>query len=323
MSNTQSRVTRASLKPHSAEGKPWSDEELELLRTSYAAFGPTAIARRLGRTVGAVVNRAHVIGASSRRRKWNETEDEYLRKHYASATAAEIAADLDRTELSVRNRVFTLGLTTAHGELWTDEEVAYLKKHHGHRTIAQIAEDLGRTHASVEVKSQRLKLAKRQVGRVPSPQEEQEIVALFGTVPFTQLAKRYRTPLSVILSIARRHGYRDRPTTRPWTREDEQQLRSLYGTLPRGEVARRLGRTLVATAAHAKQLGLTRKVRRTEARPWTRRDEERLRMLVGRQQVTEIARKLGRSYSSVLDKIRRLGLDARSPYTPVSKRARA
>jgi hypothetical protein len=290
--------------------EPWTPEEEEKLAQIYHRYGAVHAARTLGRSVRAVVGRAHDLGISVTKRRWSEQEDEYLRRHYGEATAIEIAEDLDRTEQSVRARIHTMGLGEAASRSWTPEEIRYLKKSYGKLTVRAIAEALGRTGASVELKANRLGFSRQTRHEIPGAPATREIVGLLGTVSMTELAERYNTSVHIITQIAREHGYRERPTSRAWTEVDDADLRDLYGTMSHEEVARRLDRTVVAIKWRASVLGLTRQVTRVATKLWSGKEEARLRSLARTSSVDEIAQKLGRTVNSVRGKLQMMGLRA-------------
>jgi hypothetical protein len=68
------------------------------------------IASKLGRTVGAVVGRAHNLGISERRNVWSKRELDLLKRLYPSNAAEQIAEQLGRPVQATRKKIVLLGL---------------------------------------------------------------------------------------------------------------------------------------------------------------------------------------------------------------------
>lgn len=107
-----SKAARAITGPR--KGSAWTDAEIAILRDMRnAGDGAPAIARRLGRTVGAVYAEAKKAGSLVMVRKpWTQTETSRLRDLYGQGySEALIAEKIDRTPASVRARVELLSLS--------------------------------------------------------------------------------------------------------------------------------------------------------------------------------------------------------------------
>jgi DNA-binding CsgD family transcriptional regulator len=92
---------------------------------------------------------------------------------------------------------------------------------------------------------------------------------------------------------------------RAWTAEEVARLRALAAQgLSYPEIASRLGRSVHSVRIKARQLDIRRRSRKW----WTEEEEERLRELLKKHSLSEIARLLGRTKSSVATKVWELGL---------------
>jgi hypothetical protein len=106
----------------------------------------------------------------------------------------------------------------------------------------------------------------------------------------------------------------------PWTSEDLRSLRAWYGTRDDRDLELCLGRGAEAIAAKAAELQLAKSKDRGDARPgsvarmprWTAADVALLRELYSAHDSLAVARRLGRSVTSVANKAHRLGL-SKSP----------
>jgi hypothetical protein len=237
----------------------WTEEEDKILARNYRRHGSKSTAALLGRSITSVQSRARVLGLPGKNlRPWTAIERKYLRRSYADHTAAQIARTLRRSEESVRGQISQMGLGTQESQPWSKKEIADLRKLYGRRSSAELAEHFGRTKDAVELKAGRIGLSRRKEVFDPSARDKAFIIENLGRIPYTRLAAKFGTTVHNITRLAEENGYRDRPTSRPWSEEDDAMLRALYGTMKREEVAQRLDRTLPATAERARRLGLTR-----------------------------------------------------------------
>lgn len=92
-------------------GRPWTTGEQERLRELYGKRPVAEIARELGRTESAVMQRARDLGVLRRRnRAWTSSELAWLRENFATATRVELLAALDHPIGSVMRRAYEMGL---------------------------------------------------------------------------------------------------------------------------------------------------------------------------------------------------------------------
>jgi len=96
-----------------------------------------------------------------------------------------------------------------------------------------------------------------------------------------------------------------------WTEEERGVVRTLYGQDNKSAqlIADRLGVTLFAVKGQVQQLGISK---RTGRLWWHTDNDEKLKELIPRYSVTTVARMLGVSISSVINRAKRLSLSRRS-----------
>jgi len=96
-------------------GRKWTADENALLRELYPESPLPEIAKRLGRTVNAVKNRAHQLGIKRKNwcdRLWTAEELEMLRELYPTCkNKREVAEKIGRPWGSVRQIASNLGLS--------------------------------------------------------------------------------------------------------------------------------------------------------------------------------------------------------------------
>ena len=112
-------VERVAAKAHSIgirktkpPDPPWSKQEDALLRKLYPDQENTTanIAKQTGRSVSAIVGRAHILGIRRQNSPWSKKEVALLRKLYLTHQDKEIAAKIGRSAGAVGIRRFKLGL---------------------------------------------------------------------------------------------------------------------------------------------------------------------------------------------------------------------
>ena len=96
-------------------GRPWTAEEISLLKELYPASPTDELAKRLGRSEAAVKHRAYSLGVkrqSWRDKLWTAEELEMLRTLYPNCKSTrEIAKKIGRPWGSVRQIASNLGIS--------------------------------------------------------------------------------------------------------------------------------------------------------------------------------------------------------------------
>jgi hypothetical protein len=102
-------------------GKPWSVEEREYLRSHYGSIPAREIAETLRRSLMSVYTAARDSGLRKRqpakRKPWSAEDHDYLRRAYADTSTREIAATLGRTLTTVYQQARALGLEKSEAYL--------------------------------------------------------------------------------------------------------------------------------------------------------------------------------------------------------------
>ncbi len=119
---------------HRGWGRPWIEEECDLLRQAYqTGDNLVALSHRLGRSRHSIRWKAAELNLSGTHpkpngarqgRPWSEADDEMLRANYGRGRmkTGELAGLLDRPKSAVYNRAFTLGLDHGYCRDWTPDE---------------------------------------------------------------------------------------------------------------------------------------------------------------------------------------------------------
>lgn len=89
--------------------RPWTQPELDYLRTNYRTTNAKVLAHRMGRTTDAVTQRASRM-ALPKHRKWTAEDVAYLKANAKIVTDKTIAAALSRSEEAVKRMRAKSGL---------------------------------------------------------------------------------------------------------------------------------------------------------------------------------------------------------------------
>lgn len=199
----------------------WTSAEDEALRDAYAAGRSTRAIRELlpGRTAGAIVARAHLLGLAEHARRWSDDDDRALGGLAAlGVTLGYVAAQLGRTEEAVAKRCRLLGVPVPPGEPparrghWTEAEDALLRARADEAPRALVA-SLGRSEASIRRRRRLLGLApagRTQHHPLPAGVPVHALArAVEGELPLTParalaLSRRLGIPLAEVRRLARR-----------------------------------------------------------------------------------------------------------------------
>ena len=112
--------------------KPWTEEEISVLRREYdgSVEQTQRIADELGRGFSAVRTRAHKLGIATARRPWTGAELDLLMEHYDGTNEQTewLMEKLDRTRAAIYNRAGELKITGRHN--WTLKEDDLIEAHY-------------------------------------------------------------------------------------------------------------------------------------------------------------------------------------------------
>jgi len=135
--------------------KPWSDDEIELLKKLYAEEPTEKLAKQLGRSLPAVKRRANMLGLKTKsylQKLWKPEDIALLKELYPECPFDEIAKRLGRTVNAVKQRAHSLGFKRKSylDKLWTPEELQMLREQYPTcESTRELAKKIGRPWGSV------------------------------------------------------------------------------------------------------------------------------------------------------------------------------
>ncbi len=139
----------------------WSKDEVKLLRRLLPQGRAREIAKRTGRSLTAVRQKAYVMGIKTREnRLWSANDIRQLKRLYPSETAQSIADKLGRAVGAVTAKAYRMGLTE-EPRVWSKMELDLLRRLYPSKTAEQTAEQIGRSVRAIRARIHRLGLRKR------------------------------------------------------------------------------------------------------------------------------------------------------------------
>jgi hypothetical protein len=147
----------------SAKRKLWSEEEIKILKKFYNKKGSKYVAKKIGRTPGAVLSKAEILGLYfNGMSQWKKWEDGYMIRHYNDRRKSSIARTLKRTVASVMARAKYLKLRGPNSTRWSEEQTNLFCQLYPDRkySIEQISEKLNRSVPAIVGKARKLSLSR-------------------------------------------------------------------------------------------------------------------------------------------------------------------
>ena len=137
---------------------PWSENEEELLVELFSTTTNEEIAKKIGRSLDSIANKARKMGLR-KIKFWSKEEDDMLEKLYKKLSYEQLALRLERTRVATQILVIVLGLESKVDN-WTEDEIDFLRRNHSTMSYQAIAENLGRTYGAIVARAGRMGIAK-------------------------------------------------------------------------------------------------------------------------------------------------------------------
>ena len=295
--------------------KAWTRQDEQFLKDNYDTMSIGILARRLGRTRSATINRINKLNLRKKPKElknqsktWTKDDDKFLKNNYGKLINEEIAKRLGRTEKAIQLRVSKMGLRKNKSRKWTKEEDEFLKSNYGKLINKEIAKKLGRTEKAIQLRANGMDIHDGSFGKSWTKREEKflkdnhedkivsEIATILGRTESSIVNKLYKMGLS---------GLRSNDPRKTWKEEEINFLKENYTEMTAEEISNTLGRSDKGVVAKANELGLRKNIR------WKKEEIQFLRENYDSMTATEIAHRLNRTTSSVSNQITELGLSSK------------
>jgi len=289
----QSIESYASILGLRKKGIYWTPEENNVIKKLRETSTCKEIAAALqGRTGEAVQTQALKLGIQKGVGEWSYKDDQLLKKLYKKKSDHQLAESFGRSLMAIRKRRYHLGLERP-SQKWSSKEIAILTRNFHKKTALALTELLNRSVNAINNKAKNIGLRKL---KQYTPLEDD--ICMNSPRKFASNLLN-RTLKSV---IARK--WKVRQKEKPLSEDEIHLLRELYNKKGVMALARLLRRTPAVLRNKIRELGLSKK-----SDPWEPCEERLLEILLKGWSPKKIANFLGRSMSSVKNRIYRLELD--------------
>lgn len=182
----------------------WTAEEQQFLYENYAQLPFKELTNQLGRTKGAIMREANILGLK-RGRYWTVEEKQWLIQNYLNHSRAYCAAFLQKSEAGIHKQCKQLNLTKPCTR-WTADDDSWLLSHCSSLTeLEQCCQYLGRSFNAVVTRLSQLKVSLPYIPKSIfkakrlectrrhcwSPQEEQWLLANYKSLGLMECAKHF------------------------------------------------------------------------------------------------------------------------------------
>lgn len=153
------------------EVRPWTAQELNVLRIKYPTIGSDVYKLLPGRTAGACQAQAAKLGVAQNQTTWTEEELQKLQEDQSS-TCYEMASGFSRSAAAIMMQSRRMGLRRKFGKKngtsrttprWSDDEIKILRDNYSSGAKECLAQLPGRTLSSIHSKAIRLGLSEGRV----------------------------------------------------------------------------------------------------------------------------------------------------------------
>ena len=294
-------------------GHKWTAKEVALLKELYPECPFGEIAKRLGRSVAAVKQRAYSLGLKRKsylQKLWKPEDIALLKKLYPECPFDEISKRLDRSVAAVNQRAYLLGLKRRSWcqKLWTAKELALLKKLYPHcKCPLDVAKQLGRPLTTVRQKAYDLGI-KMEKSRMWSAVELKLLRELYPVQSLKELAEQLGRSPEAVRVRARAMGLWKESGRKVWSNEDDKLLKKMYPKNTMQAISDKLGWSLSSVQNRARELGLRKRPSYSHYPRWSAKEIELLKKLYPHRNSQEVADKIGRSVGMVRARACKLGL---------------
>ena len=294
----------------------WTEEEESLLIELSSKYYIKEIAKRLNRSEGAIVSKAHKMGIEliTLKREFTEKELKYIKKNWGVVPITDMARKLGVSRIMIDNQAKKMNLPKLGNnpyKKWTKKKIDKLKVLAEEMTITELANYFKTTNEAIITVAHKnnIKLINN---RIHWTEEDNNLLREYASMySLQEISEKMNRSSSSIRVQARRLKINilsnEEYQNSIWTEENTKELRKL---VEEGkyllEITKIMNKKDLTIIKKAKELGLT--IKRENQRKWTREEQEELIELSKTKKISELVKILDRTSSSIKDQARRLGI---------------
>jgi len=194
--------------------RPWTKNELNLLKKRYAEKGAKYVAKKTGHPFTSVIAKARQLNILvPAPKKWSDEDLKLLKELWTDKKYSidEVAAKLGKTRAAAHYQAWHMGLRRPQvWKFWNKDEVSYLKKNYKKKTYEAIAKDLGMTRISVFQKARKMGLRLRGKPQPWTQEHDDYIRQNYKKIPTRDIAEKLGRSLDSVINRAGPLGISDR-----------------------------------------------------------------------------------------------------------------
>lgn len=294
----------------------WTEEEESLLVELSSKYYIKEIAKRLNRSEGAIVSKAHKMGIEliTLKREFTEKELKYIKKNWGVVPITDMARKLGVSRIMIDNQAKKMNLPKLGNnpyKKWTKKKIDKLKALAEEMTITELANYFKTTNDAIITVAHRNNI-KLIDNKIHWTEEDNNILREYASMySLQEISEKMNRSSSSIRVQARRLNINilsnEEYQNSIWTEENTKELRNL---VEEGkyllEITKIMNKKDLTILKKAKELGLT--IKRENQKKWTREEQEELIELSKIKKISELVKILDRTSSSIKDQARRLGI---------------
>ena len=294
----------------------WTEEEESLLVELSSKYYIKEIAKRLNRSEGAIVSKAHKMGIEliTLKREFTEKELKYIRKNWGVVPITDMARKLGVSRIMIDNQAKKMNLPKLGNnpyKKWTKKKIDKLKVLAEEMTITELANYFKTTNDAIITVAHKNNI-KLIDNKIHWTEEDNNILREYASMySLQEISEKMNRSSSSIRVQARRLNINilsnEEYQNSIWTEENTKELRNL---VEEGkyllEITKIMNKKDLTIIKKAKELGLT--IKRENQKKWTREEQEELIELSKTKKISELVKILDRTSSSIKDQARRLGI---------------
>jgi len=251
------------------------------------------------------------LGIDWETRTWKDEEIQILRKMAPTCHYTEIAKVLNRSVGSVGYKAFDLGIETITDyRKFTTEEKWFAIENWNDMSGADIARALKCSLGQLYRLKKELDLPNKGQKIKWTDETINSLRELAKTKTVSQLAKKFKSTHTAIISVASKHGIQLIDSKKNWSEKEILQLRELAKTMTVDQIVRIMKKRSYSIRLQAKRynIKLINNNSTHSTKNWTKEQIAQLEELLPDYTTIEIAEIMGKTEDAIYIKARKLGL---------------
>ena len=289
----------------------WTEEKEKYLLENYDKIGITELGKTIDVPYHQILKKLKEFGIEWENRKWKEEEIQTLIEMAPTCHYTEIAKVLDRTTGSIAYKAFDLGIEVISDyRKFTDQEKYFTIENWDSMSGAEIARNLKCSIGQLYRLKKELNLPNKGQNIKWTTEKIALLRKLAKTKTVSQLAKRFKSTNTAIISTASKNGIELIDSKKNWHEDEIVQLKELAQTMTVDQIVQIMKKPSYSIRLQAKRFNIeliNNKTVHTTKR-WTKEQISQLEELLPNYTTIEIAEIMDKTEDAIYVKAKKLGL---------------